>query len=57
MAFNKYEYDRKNLKENYWHVHLVLPKGYNKAVKEEAKRQGLSVNAFIRRAIDAKITL
>ena len=56
MAYKKtdklIEYNNKFNKENYDRVSLMLPKGKKDIIKDKAKENGESVNAFINRAID-----
>ena len=51
----KQAYDMNYVKENYDSVHLTLPKGDRDRFREIAKGQGLSLNEFIRTAIDSYI--
>lgn len=48
-AVNKY------VKENYDRINVNMPKGKKERVQAHATRLGISVNAFINRAIDEKM--
>ena len=48
-AVNKY------IRQNYDRVNVNLPKGKRDTIRRYAERHGLSVNAYINRAIDEKI--
>lgn len=45
-AVNKY------VKNNYDRINVTLPKGQRELIQSHAEKQGESVNAFIRRAIN-----
>ena len=45
-AVNKY------VKNNYDRINVTLPKGQREVIQSHAEKQGESVNAFIRRAIN-----
>lgn len=48
-AVNKY------VKNNYDRINVTFPKGKKEILKEHAKKQGESVNAFIIRSVDETI--
>jgi uncharacterized protein (DUF1778 family) len=50
---NQYEFD----KRKYDHVHAQLPKGAKSLVQAAADKEGLSLNAFINRAVLAQMGL
>lgn len=43
-------------KDNYDRVSVMFPKDYRDVVREEAKRQGMSLNAFILAAVKEKMS-
>ena len=41
--------------KNYDRINLIVPKGQKETIKQHADKYGMSVNAFIQKAIEEKI--
>lgn len=55
-TFNKYEYDRKYHKENYYRMNIVLTrKEMREELKDAAVKEGKSLNRFILDALAEKL--
>lgn len=50
--FNQIKYQNDYIAENYDRVNLTLPKGEKERIKELAKEKGLSLNEYIRSAVE-----
>lgn len=53
MAFDKVAYDSEYIKEHYEKVSFTMPKGKRDELKALAKREGLSVNELLVKAVYA----
>lgn len=49
------EYKNKWQQENRERINIVVPKGYKDKIKNEAEKNGESVNGYIRKAIDERM--
>ena len=55
-TFNKYEYDRKYHRENYYRMNIVLTrKEMREELKEAAAKEGKSLNKFILDTLTEKL--
>ena len=56
MAFDKKEYDKKYVAENYWRINLQVPKNWKEKITQKAKEDGKeSISAWIKDIIQEKI--
>lgn len=51
--FNQIAYQNHYIKEKYDRINLTVPKGRKEEIKSKAAKQGLSVNEYINRLLEA----
>lgn len=54
-TFNKAEYDKQFMRDNYYRLTVVLPKEMRAVIDEAASKAGVSKNGFVIDAIQEKI--
>ena len=56
MSFDQYKYIQEYTKEHYDQIKITAPKGTKEYWKQLAKESGLSVSAYVMRAVDEYAT-